>query len=190
MSATITYSPTTTVMSDPTNDQSSGSPPFTLIKNAHYLNQKQSQSQLRLTSSNKAHDSNQEQPQRQLILTIDENTHDLNQKPSQRQLVSTISKNTHDSNQEQPQRQLISTNNNHDEIESYMCWSIFSILFCGVGLGCIACCFSLKVGHLFEQGDTQGALRASKDARTMNILATLFGIIIIIICILYLTGVI
>ncbi|CAF4084108.1 unnamed protein product [Adineta steineri] len=190
MSATITYSPTTTVMSDPMNDQSSGSPPFTLIKNAHYLNQKQSQSQLVSIISKNTQDSNQEQSQVQLMLTSSKNAHDLNQESSQRQLVSTISKNTHDSNQEQPQRQLISTNNNHDEIESYMCWPIFSILFCGVGLGCIACCFSLKVGHLFKQGDTQGALRASKDARTMNILATLFGIIIIIIYILYLTGVI
>ncbi|CAF0934792.1 unnamed protein product [Adineta steineri] len=190
MSATITYSPTTTVMSDPMNDQSSGSPAFTLIKNAHYLNQKQSQSQLRLTSSKNAHDLNQEPSQRQLVSTISKNAQDSNQEQSQHHLILTINENTHDANQKPSQHQLVSTNNNHDKIESYMCWSIFSILFCGVGLGCIACCFSFKVGHLFEQGDIQGALRASKDARTMNILATLFGIIILIMCILYLTGVI
>ncbi|CAF0908407.1 unnamed protein product [Adineta steineri] len=170
MSATITYSPTTKVMSDPRNDQSSRPLPYTLIKNAHYLNHEPSQYQLVSTNNNNAHDLNQEQSQVQLMLTSSKNAHVLNQQPSQHQLVS--------------------RNNNPDEIESYMCWSTFSILFCGVGLGCIACCFSWNAGRLFEQGDTQGALRASKAARTMNILATLFGIIIIIICILYLTGVI
>ncbi|CAF0987689.1 unnamed protein product [Adineta steineri] len=189
MSATITYSPTTTVMSDQMNDQSSGSPAFTLIKNAHYLNQKQSQSQVILTSSKNTHDLNQEPSQRQLVSTISKNTHDSNQEQPQRQSILTINENTHDLNQKPSQRQLVSTINNPDEIESYMCWSILSILFCGVGLGCIACCFSWKAGRLLEQGDTQGALRASKDARTMNILATLFGIIIIIIGILYLAGV-
>ncbi|CAF0934775.1 unnamed protein product [Adineta steineri] len=128
MSATITYSPTTTVMSDPTNDQSSRSPPYdTLVRNAH----------------------------------------DLNQEPSQRQLVS--------------------RNNNLDEIETYMCWSIFNTLCCCICLGYIACCFSGTVEDLLEEGNIQGALRASKVARKMNILATFVGIFIIIVYIFYQT---
>jgi hypothetical protein len=62
-------------------------------------------------------------------------------------------------------------------IKSHTVWSVLNILFCCCCFGCIASCYSLKTGKLKEQGNTQGALKASKRARSWNVFATGFGVV-------------
>jgi hypothetical protein len=66
-------------------------------------------------------------------------------------------------------------------ISEYMGWSIFNILFCCVILGGFACMKSRETRDRKRFGDLQGALKASKSAKTLNIWATVIGIVIIII---------
>jgi hypothetical protein len=65
-------------------------------------------------------------------------------------------------------------------IETYKGWSIFNILCCCLSLGCIAFAFSREAANLIEQRNIQGALKASKRARNLNIIGTISGIIILI----------
>jgi hypothetical protein len=75
-----------------------------------------------------------------------------------------------------------------NKIDNYQCWSIFNILFCCWFLGCFACYFSCETDKSKEQGDIQQALNASRNARTMNIIATILGIILNALIILYRIG--
>jgi hypothetical protein len=72
-----------------------------------------------------------------------------------------------------------------NQIESYRVWSIVNILLCCSCLGCIACSFSMDTENFKKNGDIQGALNASKDARRMNIIATIVGTLIIITYVVY-----
>lgn len=65
------------------------------------------------------------------------------------------------------------------EIEDYYCWSIFNMLCCGICFGCVACYYSSKTNKMKLRGDIQNALDASRTARTINIITTVLGIIII-----------
>ncbi|CAF1500047.1 unnamed protein product [Rotaria sordida] len=71
-----------------------------------------------------------------------------------------------------------------DQIETYIVWSIFNILCCCLCFGCLACCYGNKTQQLKERNDVQGALKASKQARTWNTIATIFGICELIIGVL------
>ena len=72
-----------------------------------------------------------------------------------------------------------------NHIEDHMCWSVFNILCCCWILGCVACYFSCKTGGLMSKGNIQGALYASRNARTMNCVATILGIICYLIYVIY-----
>ena len=72
-----------------------------------------------------------------------------------------------------------------DPIETHKAWSIFNILCCQLCLGCIACHYSMKTKTLSKHGDIQGAIKASKRARNVNIASTLVGITFALICFLY-----
>ncbi|CAF1180097.1 unnamed protein product [Rotaria sp. Silwood1] len=67
-------------------------------------------------------------------------------------------------------------NQSIDQIETYIVWSIFNILCCCLCFGCVACCYPNKTQRLKGRNDFQGALKASKQARTWNSIATIFGI--------------
>jgi hypothetical protein len=75
------------------------------------------------------------------------------------------------------------------EIESYKVWSILNIFFCCFILGFIACSYSTQTEELSQRGDVQGALNASKNARTMNIIATVVGMMVITFVVIYQVGV-
>jgi len=70
-----------------------------------------------------------------------------------------------------------------DQIKTYTEWSIVNIFFCCLCLGCIACFYSSETEDFKLSGNIQRALNASKKARIFNIIATVLGIIIIIITI-------
>jgi hypothetical protein len=70
-------------------------------------------------------------------------------------------------------------------IESHLVWSILNIIFCCCLCGCVACCFSMQTKRLKNQGNIQGALKASKTARKWNAISTSVGIIMISINIIY-----
>jgi Interferon-induced transmembrane protein len=75
------------------------------------------------------------------------------------------------------------------EVDSYEAWSIFNILCCCWIIGCIACHYSTETETLRARGDIVGAAAASKNARTMNIIATVGGLlVIIIVIILFVSG--
>jgi hypothetical protein len=67
-----------------------------------------------------------------------------------------------------------------DNIDTYTVWSILNTFFCCMLLGCVAYGFSKATAHLKRTGNIQGALKASRTARILNILATLTGITIIV----------
>lgn len=66
-----------------------------------------------------------------------------------------------------------------NNVESYQCWSIFNTLSCCLCLGCMACVYSIETRKLKKQGNFRGALKASKQARNLNIIDTISGIILI-----------
>ncbi len=66
-----------------------------------------------------------------------------------------------------------------NDINNYQCWSILNILCCCICLGAVACYYSSKTDSALLRGDIQGALNASRNARTFNIIATVIGVIII-----------
>jgi len=72
-----------------------------------------------------------------------------------------------------------------EEIKTYMVWSCLNILCCCWCVGCIACHYSLVTKRLRQNGDIQGALKASERARTINIISTMLGVIIMIIDVIY-----
>ncbi len=79
---------------------------------------------------------------------------------------------------------LTTTNVNLDYIDNYKCWSIFNILCCWCVIGCVACYFTGQTDKFKERGDRQGALNASRYARNFNRIATIVGIIGLIIYII------
>jgi hypothetical protein len=79
---------------------------------------------------------------------------------------------------------LTTTNVNLDSIKDHQCWSVFNILCCWCVLGCVACYFSHETNKLIQQGDRQGALRASRYARNFNRIATIVGVLFIILYII------
>jgi len=91
-------------------------------------------------------------------------------------------------NQPQPVAIMsIGANINHPMTQQIVCiseytgWSIFNIMCCCVILGILACVKSRETRDRKRFGDLQGALKASKSAKILNIFATIIGIFIIII---------
>ncbi|CAF3942509.1 unnamed protein product, partial [Rotaria sp. Silwood1] len=76
------------------------------------------------------------------------------------------------------------------EIKTYRIWSALNIVCGCLILGLVAGYYSSETEELRNKGDIQGALNASRKARTINIIATIGGITAIIIYVLYKTGVI
>ena len=72
-----------------------------------------------------------------------------------------------------------------DPIETHKAWFIFNILYCHFCLGCIACPYSMKTKTLNKRSDIQGAIKASEQARDMNMATTVVGIIVFLFCFLY-----
>ncbi len=72
-----------------------------------------------------------------------------------------------------------------DEIATYQCWSILNALCCCLCLGCIAYQYSKTTKKLKQQRNIQGASKASKNARNLNIFGTIIGITIIIFSVVY-----
>ncbi|CAF1513506.1 unnamed protein product [Adineta steineri] len=70
-------------------------------------------------------------------------------------------------------------------IPDYLCWSIFSTLCCLWPVGLIAIIMSVIVNRRLRKGDIKGARTAATWSIIMNALATIGGIIIIIIIILH-----
>ena len=62
---------------------------------------------------------------------------------------------------------------------NYLVWAIISILLCWP-LGIPAIIFSTQVNSKWQQGDQQGALDASRKAKTFALWATILGAISII----------
>jgi hypothetical protein len=66
-----------------------------------------------------------------------------------------------------------------NEIRSYEIWSILNTLFCCLILGLVAYHYSNETKELQLRNDIQGAMNASRNARTLNIIATIVGTIFI-----------
>ncbi|CAF0849825.1 unnamed protein product [Adineta steineri] len=64
-----------------------------------------------------------------------------------------------------------------NEISSYKTWSIINICCCNICLGGVALHYSNKTKDLKRNGRVQDALKASEKARTINIVATIIGIL-------------
>ena len=79
-------------------------------------------------------------------------------------------------------------NGNINEIENHMVWSVLNILFCCFCLGFVACYYSTETKNYKIQGNFQAALAASRSARTINIIATVLGVIITINYVIYHSG--
>lgn len=60
---------------------------------------------------------------------------------------------------------------------SYLVWSILSILLCCTPLGIVALVFSLQVNSKYFAGDIEGARRASERAQLWIILSIVIGIV-------------
>jgi len=76
-----------------------------------------------------------------------------------------------------------------NNIENYMAWSILNILFCCLCLGFVGCYYSSETNDSKVRGDIQGALNASRNARTINIITTCLGLFINTIYVLKITGI-
>jgi len=83
----------------------------------------------------------------------------------------------------------LSMNPSLTEIDTYKVWSILNILCCCLCLGFVACYYSSETEEAKQRGDIQRALNASKNAQIFNIIATIVGIILITIIILFRSGI-
>ena len=92
----------------------------------------------------------------------------------------------HEPSQKQSENRacLTTTNVDLDDIDNYQGWSIFNICCCWCVIGCVACYFTRQTDKFIKRGDRQGALNASRYARNFNRIATIFGIIGLIIYII------
>uniref|UniRef100_A0A669E4B3 Uncharacterized protein n=1 Tax=Oreochromis niloticus TaxID=8128 RepID=A0A669E4B3_ORENI len=69
----------------------------------------------------------------------------------------------------------------HVVAPSYLGWSIFNTLCCCLPLGIPAIIFSCKAQNANTLGESAIAEEASRTAKTLNIIGTVFGVIIIIV---------
>jgi hypothetical protein len=75
-----------------------------------------------------------------------------------------------------------------NNVPEYTRWSVFNIGCCLFVIGACALCMSIKTRNRKRMGDLQGARKASKWAAILNTIATVVGIIVIILNILQYTG--
>ena len=68
-----------------------------------------------------------------------------------------------------------------DEIKTYKSWSIINILFCCMCFGAFALYYSYKTEKFKRQRQTQDAINSSKMAQNINFVATIAGVLLIII---------
>ncbi|XP_059184398.1 proline rich transmembrane protein 1B-like [Centropristis striata] len=68
-----------------------------------------------------------------------------------------------------------------DIAPTYLGWSIFNTLCCCLPLGIAAIIYSVKADSANTHGDGARALEASRTARTLNVIALVCGIILLII---------
>ena len=61
--------------------------------------------------------------------------------------------------------------------ENYLIWTILATLFCCLPLGIVAIVKSTQVEKRYNQGDYQGALKASEDAKTYAIVSAVLGVV-------------
>jgi hypothetical protein len=83
---------------------------------------------------------------------------------------------------------IVNVNPDLNNVENYIVWSVLNILCCCLCLGFVGCYYSLETNNAKVRGDIQGALTASRNARTINIITTCLGLIINTIYILYSIG--
>ena len=85
----------------------------------------------------------------------------------------------------QPESIEFNLNPGIDEIQSYQCWSIFNTLCCCLCFGILASIYSKQTEQWKRQGDFEEASKNSRNARNLNIIATITGMILIPLSIYY-----
>lgn len=82
------------------------------------------------------------------------------------------------SNNQQPKKQtVIELNQDHDEINDYLMWSIFNIFFCNFCLGLAALKFSIKTKkYNSEHPRNAETKKYSEIAYIFNAISTIVGI--------------
>ncbi|XP_028327004.1 proline-rich transmembrane protein 1-like [Gouania willdenowi] len=68
-------------------------------------------------------------------------------------------------------------------VSDYLCYSIFTMLFCCLPLGIAALVYSISARDANHTGNQATAERSSRTARILNHVALGFGLVIIILCI-------
>jgi hypothetical protein len=67
---------------------------------------------------------------------------------------------------------------------SYLAWAILSTLFCCLPAGIVSIVFAAQVNGKFSAGDYQGALAASRNAKTWATISTVAGVAAIFVVLL------
>lgn len=65
--------------------------------------------------------------------------------------------------------------------DNYLVWAILSTIFCCLATGIASIIYSSKVNEAYAQGDYDGALRASKNAKMWALIGAGFSLLIWII---------
>ena len=65
--------------------------------------------------------------------------------------------------------------------ENNLVWAILATVLCCWPIGIYAIVRAAKVGSLYNAGDYDGAVEASKDAKTWSIISAVAGLIVIVI---------
>uniref|UniRef100_UPI00358E4DA9 dispanin subfamily A member 2b-like isoform X2 n=1 Tax=Myxine glutinosa TaxID=7769 RepID=UPI00358E4DA9 len=69
--------------------------------------------------------------------------------------------------------------------KDYLAWSLFNFLFLnGCCLGYVATVFSIRSRDSRQMNDQVGAAKHASTAKALNIAATVFGIIMLIVCVI------
>uniref|UniRef100_A0A672HE66 Uncharacterized protein n=1 Tax=Salarias fasciatus TaxID=181472 RepID=A0A672HE66_SALFA len=82
-------------------------------------------------------------------------------------------------------RDMKETGQSHDDMPTYLGWSIFTCLCCCWPLGLAALIYSNKVDTANASGDFQEAADASSTAKTLNTMGLICGIILLILIVAY-----
>lgn len=71
------------------------------------------------------------------------------------------------------------------EIPNYLVWSILTTIFCCLPFGIVSIVFAAKVDGLRAAGDIQGAMEASRKAKTWAIVAASAGLVILVLYLVF-----
>lgn len=71
------------------------------------------------------------------------------------------------------------------EIPNYLVWSILTTIFCCLPFGIVSIVFAAKVDGLRAAGDIQGAMEASRKAKTWAIVAASAGLVVVVLYLVF-----